>query len=238
MKKILSFVVDHTLVKVSNYVASKINTPVKSENKPNVYKYLWEKAIIESASYIEPKLNEVMLFKNRKQIWDFTLSKVNTEGLFIEFGVFQGTSINYFSSKLTNHHFYGFDSFEGLAEDWIGHHAAKGTFNLHGKLPEVNTNVTLFKGWFEESIPHFLNNNNEFISFIHVDADTYDATKTIFDLMGSRIRKGTIILFDEYIGYPNWKNGEYLAWKEFVDKNDITYRYLGFSNEQAVIEIY
>ncbi len=237
MKTIFRFIIDHTLVKISQYVVSRIGLPAKPEDKLNVYKHLWEKAVIESASYIEPKLNEVMLFKNRKQIWDFTLSKVDTNGFFLEFGVFQGNSINYFSAKLPNQTFYGFDSFEGLAEDWIGHHAAQGTFNLNGRLPKVNSNIQLVKGWFEDSIPNFFNKNKGSISFIHVDGDTYDAAKIIFDLLGNRIRKGTIILFDEYIGYPNWKNGEYLAWKEFIEKNNLSYRYLAFSNEQAVVQV-
>ena len=43
----------------------------------------------------------------------------NSDNLYIEFGVFSGTSINYFSKNLKKK-IYGFDSFEGLKEDWVG----------------------------------------------------------------------------------------------------------------------
>jgi hypothetical protein len=41
--------------------------------------------------------------------------KPNT--LWLEFGVYSGTTINYIS-KYTTEHVYGFDSFEGLPEAW------------------------------------------------------------------------------------------------------------------------
>ena len=35
----------------------------------------------------------------------------------------------------------GFDSFEGLREDWAGTDVEKGHFNLDGKIPKLNKNV-------------------------------------------------------------------------------------------------
>ena len=47
--------------------------------------------------------------------------------------------------------------------------------------------------------------------------------------------KGTVIVFDEYLGFPNWKNGEFLAWRKFVEAQGIEYSYLAFSNTPAVV---
>ena len=52
-----------------------------------------------------------------------------------------------------------------------------------------------------------------------------------------RIKIGTIIIFDEYIGYPGWKNGEFLAFQEIVEEYGIKYKYLGVSTGAASIVI-
>ena len=63
--------------------------------------------------------------------------KPNT--LWLEFGVASGNTINYIS-KFTTDKVYGFDSFEGLPEKWRDGFD-KGSFNRHGILPHVNSNV-------------------------------------------------------------------------------------------------
>jgi len=105
--------------------------------------------------------------------------KPNT--LWLEFGVASGKSINYFS-KFTNDTVYGFDSFEGLPEDWRGGFN-KGAFNRNGIPPKVNSNVELIKGWFNETLEPFIKTKNKKISFIHMDADLYSSTKYIFDVL-------------------------------------------------------
>jgi hypothetical protein len=208
--------------------------PIKQESPIN---YIKKRAIRISAIYIEQNINKAMLFDSKEQLWDYAISKIKFNGLLVEFGVISGYSINYFSKKIPYKKIYGFDSFEGLREDWIGTYLVKGSFNLKGFLPHVNSNVILIKGWFDESLPKFLRENNEHFSIIHFDADTYESTKILLELIGDRIVKDTIIIFDVYIGIPNWQNGEYLAWKEFVESKSIKYQYIGFSIEQAVLQI-
>lgn len=71
--------------------------------------------------------------------------------LWLEFGVFRGSTINNMSNY-TKDTVYGFDSFEGLPEFWREGFDA-GAFNLEGQLPSVNSNVELIKGWFTETLP-------------------------------------------------------------------------------------
>lgn len=195
------------------------------------------RAIETSADYIEQNISKAMLFDSIEMLWDFALSKITVQGLYVEFGVFSGYSINYFSNKITNKNFYGFDSFEGLREDWVGTSVTKGTFNLDGILPKVNANVSLVRGWFDDSLPNFLKKHSDDFSFIHFDADTYESTALLLDLIGHRIVKGTVVVFDEYLGFANWQNGEYRAWKQFIEKENISYEYLGFSIQQTAIRI-
>ena len=68
-----------------------------------------------------------------------TFEYVKNSGLWLEFGVATGRTINIISSKTTNK-VYGFDTFQGLPEDWDDHQA-KGVYSQDGVLPKVNSNV-------------------------------------------------------------------------------------------------
>ena len=76
--------------------------------------------------------------------------------LFLEFGVFKGISINFFSNFLkTNQIIYGFDTFSGLPKDWAGMGSTKGSMSLNGKLPKVKSNVKIIKGLIENNLINF-----------------------------------------------------------------------------------
>ena len=106
---------------------------------------------------------------------------------FLEFGVFRGISTNVFAKELSksNKKIYGFDSFEGLSEDQVGHLGNyKGQFNQNKKLPELRENVVPVVGWIQDTLPAFLEknfNDNSKIRFIHIDVDTYETTKFILE---------------------------------------------------------
>ncbi len=55
-------------------------------------------------------------------------------------------------------------------------------------------------------------------------------TRLLLSLLRGRIVRGTVIVFDEYLGSPNWRNGEFRAWAEFVKAKGLAYRNLAFSN--------
>jgi hypothetical protein len=101
----------------------------------------------------------------------------------------------------------------------------------------VPDNVRLHPGWFERSIPAWLEANQGPVAFIHVDCDLYTSTRTIFMLLAERIVPGTVILFDEYFNYPNWEQHDFKAFQEFVTDRTVKYRYLGFSRQQVAMRI-
>lgn len=97
-------------------------------------------------------------------------------------------------------------------------------------LPRVRDNVILHKGWFSEFLPTWINKYRGPILFLHIDADLYSSTKTVLDLLADRMTPGTIIQFDEYFNFPNWKhNGEFRAFQEFVEKYKVEYDYIGYT---------
>ena len=151
--------------------------------------------------------------------------KPNT--LWLEFGVASGKSINYISG-FTKEKVYGFDSFEGLPEDWREGYG-KGKFSSDGNLPAVNENVVLIKGWFNETLPAFIREQNKKVSFIHVDCDLYSSTKYIFDTLKPYMDTDCVVIFDELVNYSGFdgETGELKAFYEFITENKVDYEWVG-----------
>ena len=105
---------------------------------------------------------------------------------------------------------------------------------MNGKLPPVRENVRLIKGWFNETLPEFVKAHPEPCAFIHVDCDLYSSTKTIFDNLKNQIVSGTVIAFDEYFGYPCWADGEYKAFMELIEENNLEFEYIARTNGMQV----
>jgi hypothetical protein len=116
----------------------------------------------------------------------------------------------------------------------------KGTFSLNGVLPKVNSNVKLIPGWFNESLPNFLEDVNLYSNvFIHIDCDLYSSTKDVFDIIGEKLKGVVYILFDEYFNYPFWEYHEFKAFHEFIKKFNYKYEYVAVNldHEQVLIKI-
>lgn len=67
--------------------------------------------------------------------------------------------------------------------------------------------------------------------------DTYTPTKFVLEQLASFIGKGTIIIFDEFFGYPSWELNEAKAWREFVIDYGIDFDYVGFTDLQVAVII-
>jgi hypothetical protein len=238
IERSLKFVIDRTIVRLVRYIKSEVSPPASRFD--DAFDIVNQRASATSADYIEDHLSGALLFPTREEVLDLALSKVEGDGIFAEFGVFTGLSINHIARSLngTGLRVYGFDSFEGLKEDWHGTWFPAGAFGVGARLPEVLPNVTLIKGWFDETLPGFLNDHpDERFAFIHVDSDTFEAATTVLSLLKGRITRGTIIVFDEYLGFPNWRNGEFLAWQNFVKAHSLQYRYLAFSGSPVALMV-
>jgi hypothetical protein len=200
---------------------------------------LLKRAVEESANYAEKSMSEAIVFTNgnKRQMWDCGISKLKIEGYIAEFGVFEGESVNYLANLIFPKIIFGFDSFLGLEEDFSIDYS-KGGFNKNGKIPLVLNNVSLVKGSFSNTLPKWLDKNLGVFSFINIDCDTYESTSTVLNSIGpTRIVTGTYILFDEYFGFPGWKNHEFKAWQEYCNKNNVKYKYIALCGMQVLIEI-
>jgi hypothetical protein len=230
LKSVARRLVDWLVVPGVRYISRQIDSS-------NVLRELERRTAVECADYAQANMATALQFETRRELLAFSFGKAAAPGLVAEFGVWTGGSINQLASLAKPKAVYGFDSFEGLREDWKGWKETKGHFSLEGRLPAVEQNVVLVKGWFHETLPGFLSEHPEPASFLHIDSDTYESAGTILDLIGSRIRPGTVIVFDEYFGYRGWKLGEYKAWQQFAADRRVAYEYVGFSTQSVSVRV-
>jgi hypothetical protein len=194
------------------------------------------RAVQESADFVDQHMAMAKSYPDKFALLKSAIAQIEVQGLCCEFGVYRGETINFIASLLPGE-VHGFDSFEGLPEDWRQGHE-KGTFAV-GHLPRVRPNVRLHKGWFEDTLPAFRKQHPGSVAFLHLDADLYSSTKTVLDLLGDGIVPGTVIAFDEFFNYPAWREGEYRAFTEFCRARQVEVRYFGFvrRDEQAAAKI-
>ena len=211
------------------------------KSQSTVYDLYKEEQIKKCYEHFRDYLKNAVLL-NSDKIRDHAINSAkendnDPDFIYIEFGVFSGTSINFFSNKIKKN-IYGFDSFEGLKEDWLGTTVQKGTFDLKKKIPKLNTNVIPIVGWIQDTLPKFLNEKQPKICFIHMDVDTYESSKFILEKIKPFLTNNSIILFDEIYNFEGWDVGEYKALKEVF--NDDEFRFISFSIDtaQAAIKIF
>ena len=182
-------------------------------------------AALESNAYAREHMTGKPRFANRLDLLAFAISQATNPGLVLEFGVNDGSTLRHIARCMPTSQVFGFDSFEGLPEAWAG--APAGTF-AQAKLPDVPENVQLVQGWFDRTLPGFVDSRKDAaISFLHIDCDLYTSTQTVLTQLRGKIISGTIITFDEYFNYPDWKKHEYLAFKEFIGYTGLKYEYIG-----------
>ncbi|MEX0921341.1 MAG: tetratricopeptide repeat protein [Rhodovibrionaceae bacterium] len=171
------------------------------------------------------------------------LAACRLSGLYLEFGVYTGRSITVIAETLRESlgneiPVHGFDSFEGLPEDWI-EGEDKGAYNAGGKLPEVPDNVWLHPGWFDDSLPVFLRQQKARVAFANIDCDIYSSTRSVLEQLAGRLEPGSVLVFDEYFAYPGWRDHEFKAFQEFAAARGLGYEYLALSpfTRQATLRL-
>lgn len=165
----------------------------------------------------------------RKVLLREIMDAVKLDGLYMEFGVWVGNTINHIAQLNPTKTIYGFDWWEGLPEDWPlknGQVIPKGAYSNNSNLPVVEPNVQLVSGLFEDSLPVWVKEHSgKVAAFIHVDCDLYSSTKTVLHHLGPLIAAGTVITFDEY------SFGESKAFEEWLETSALI-AYVFYQNEK------
>lgn len=193
--------------------------------------------------FVQTTLKSAIAMKSDAEILRFASDQVKVDGLFIELGTYKGRSTNFLAALNPHKIIYTFDSYKGLPKSWDRGNltASKGLFSWPEEepLPHFLLNVELKMGWFSETLPRFVELQEEPIAFIHVDCDIYESCLEALNILGEKMVDGTLLLFDEFYNYPNYKNHEYRAFQEFLDKFSFSPEYLAFNenHEQVAVQL-
>ena len=154
---------------------------------------------------------------------------------YLEFGVSTGGSFRWWLEHETNpdSYFHGFDTFSGLPEDWG--QFKKGDMSNGNEPPVIDDNRHKFyQGLFQQTLYDFLDNfKSDKKKVIHLDADLYSATLFVLTLISPFLKKGDILLFDEF----NVPMHEYKAFQEWVDSFYVEYTPIGEVNNYLQVAI-
>lgn len=192
---------------------------------------------VDSYRYIESRRTaSTRFFATTREMLRFGLEQAEVDGLVIELGVRYGISMRWLAEHAPSK-VHGFDSFEGLPEAW--HVQPKGVYSTHGARPELPANVELHVGLFDATLPGFLATHDGPIRLANIDCDLYSSTLCALDLLGERVTRGTVLVFDEYLINDAWREDEWKAFQEVVARRGLRYEYLAFSlfTGQAVVRI-
>lgn len=195
------------------------------------------RARAEAADYAQAHMTDALIFEKPGALLRYCVAEAPAQGAILEFGVAGGHSINEIAKAAPSRPIHGFDSFEGLPEHWSGHLTTRGAFDQRGVLPKVPANVTLHKGWFDATLPAWKAAHPDPIAFLHVDCDIYSSSRFVLVNLADRFQVGTVIRFDEYFNYPNWRKHEFRAWRETVAEFGLTYDYIGFQAQAGSVAV-
>ncbi|EHB49740.1 MtfA protein [Mycolicibacterium rhodesiae JS60] len=174
-------------------------------------------------------------------------SPANSDELLLDLGVWIGWSTR-LTSQASGRTVHGFDTFEGLVEDWQIEDQfliKQGTFSLsdplakrflhdtsvslHDGVPDpLGRNVRFVKGSTYATLAPFLAGRpGAPIRLFHMDLDTYESCLHGLETCKDRFVEGSILVFDEYLV----TNGEMRAFFEFQRTYQIEWRYRSWGLE-------
>lgn len=193
--------------------------------------------LFDSLSFaLERRDPDTRSFADTFETLRFAATLVTGPGEVVELGVRHGTTLRFLASQFPDRQLHGFDSFEGLPEAWGDQPA--GLYSTMGAQPTMPANVCLHPGWFESTLSA-LAGSSEALALVHVDCDLYASTHTALTSLAPRIRAGCVLVFDEYLCNPGWRDEEHRAWTEAAHQFGWSYHYAAFSlfSKQAVVVV-
>ena len=193
-------------------------------------------AVASSARFVRDAMRGARTFPDPSETLDHALALAPRGGLALEFGVWSGSTLRRIAAARGGERVHGFDSFEGLPEDW---RAGFGTGTFAVAEPPDVPGAELVVGWFADTLPGFLAEHPGPVDLLHVDADLHSSAATVLEHVGPRLRPGSVIVFDEYLNHAGWEDGEHRAWTEHVARSGLDFVYEAFTHdhEQVVVVV-
>jgi O-methyltransferase len=177
----------------------------------------------------------VRVFSSRFELYESVAAHLGNMPIhYLEFGVYRGESFTKWLKLNTcpESTFDGFDSFEGLPEDWkhLGAKGGltKGHFSTKGLPPDISdVRLRWHKGWFQETLPEFMKSFQPTQQIvINIDCDLYSSTLYVLALL-SPVLRNSIMFFDELAHVDH----EFRALCDYCSAFGMSYDVLGAAGE-------
>jgi len=172
-----------------------------------------------------------ILYQNISQQEELQNSSID----YFEFGVCGGHSFRWWleHNKNAQSRFFGFDTFEGLPEDFGPF--GKGTMAVAMEsLNITDPRASFYKGLFQDTLIPFLEKyQNGKRKLIHMDADIFSATIFSLSQLYRVLNDGDIIFFDEF-AVPKH---EFMAFKIFTESFYVNYEVIAAANNYLFLAI-
>ena len=177
-------------------------------------------------------------YGKRYKLYQYLLETENLKDVcvdYVELGVSAGHSFQWWIKNNTHpdSKFYGFDTFEGLPENW-------GQFrqgSMAAGIPVVaDSRHEFIKGLFQETLPAFLNQGkipSSGFKIIHLDADLYSSTLFALTSLHPYLKSGDILIFDEF----NVPTHEFKAFMNYVDSYYVKYEVITAVNNYFQVAV-
>lgn len=184
--------------------------------------------------------NSKVIHKERLEMYDQYTSEtgLKKESInYFEFGVGRGNALRWWSEINTNPDtiFWAFDTFEGLPEKYGTY--KEGTFSLEGNFPDINDErIRFVKGLFQDTLLHEIPKVDfHKKSVIHVDGDLYSSALFSLTMLYPYMKKGDVIIFDEFVVPAH----EFKAYDDFIKSFYLKLKPVGAINNylQVIFEI-
>ncbi len=152
-----------------------------------------------------PPRGELLSHQDKTDTYRDGVARLRAEHpLYLEFGVWEGWSLRWWVEHLTTPgaRFVGFDSFEGLPEQWRPDYPP-GTFDVQGAPPPITDSRVSFEvGWFNETLPKFELPPHDQL-FVNIDCTLYSSTAFVLEWLEPHLRPGDLVYFDELPEYDH-----------------------------------
>lgn len=182
-----------------------------------------------------------------QQTWDYSrrfklYDAVNTQEQladepvdYLEFGVASGSSFKWWLQQ--NSHpssrFFGFDTFEGLPEEW-GPYAKGAMAHSLESINITDSRASFYKGLFQDTLIPFLNQyQSSNRRLIHIDSDLFSSAIFTLSQLYRFLKPGDILLFDEF-AVPQH---EFLAFRIFTESFYVDYDVIAAANNYLFVAI-
>lgn len=143
---------------------------------------------------------------------------MTTDGLWTQFGVHSDTTINLIA-RHTSDTVYGFVNSE--------RHRSQVRSSFDSGLPEVDANVELIPGEFDETLPEFLDVHPIPVAFAHLDCGSYSSTVNVLTHLRPRLSAGSVIVFGGLFNRPDYERHALNAFYEFLSESDLECEWIG-----------